>query len=57
MTDDQLKQFGERVRAFRESAVLSHEGIEAKAGIPRTYMGSVERGERNICLRNIIRIS
>jgi transcriptional regulator with XRE-family HTH domain len=57
MNDDQLKQFGERVRAFRERAGLSQEGLAAKAGIHRTYIGSVERGERNICLRNIIRLA
>ncbi len=36
---------------------MSQEALAAKAGIHRTYMGSVERGERNICLKNILRIA
>ncbi|MHB1422423.1 MAG: helix-turn-helix domain-containing protein [Gemmataceae bacterium] len=57
MKDDPLKQFGERVRALRERTGLSQEALAAKAGIHRTYMGGVERGERNICLRNIVRLA
>ncbi len=56
MKNDPLKRFGERVRAFRERTGLSQEALAAKAGIHRTYMGGVERGERNICLRNIVRL-
>jgi transcriptional regulator with XRE-family HTH domain len=57
MKDDPLKKFGERVRALREQLGLSQEALAAEAGIHRTYMGGVERGERNICLRNIIRLA
>jgi transcriptional regulator with XRE-family HTH domain len=57
MKKDPLKQFGERVRALREQLGLSQEALAAKAGIHRTYMGGVERGERNICLRNILRLA
>lgn len=57
MKDNRLKKFGERVRALREQTGLSQEALAAKAGIHRTYMGGVERGERNICLRNIIRLA
>jgi len=57
MRDNPLKRFGERVRALREQTGLSQEALAAKAGIHRTYMGGVERGERNICLRNILRLA
>ena len=57
MKDDPLKKFGERVRALREQLGLSQEALAAEAGVHRTYMGGVERGERNICLRNIIRLA
>ncbi len=57
MKDEPLKRFGKRVRALREQAGLSQEALAAKAGIHRTYMGGVERGERNICLRNIVRLA
>ncbi len=57
MRDNPLKRFGNRVRAFREQSGMSQEALAAKAGIHRTYMGSVERGERNICLKNILRIA
>ena len=57
MKQNVLKRFGERIRALREEAGLSQEALAAKAGIHRTYMGGVERGERNICLRNIFRLS
>ena len=57
MRHDPLKRFGERVRSMRERLRLSQEALAAKAGIHRTYMGGVERGERNISLKNIIRLA
>jgi transcriptional regulator with XRE-family HTH domain len=57
MKANPLKRFGEQVRALREETGLSQEGLAAKVGIHRTYLGGVERGERNICLRNIIRLA
>jgi transcriptional regulator with XRE-family HTH domain len=57
MKNGPLKRFGKRVRTLREQVGLSQEALAAKAGIHRTYMGGVERGERNICLRNIIRLA
>ena len=38
---------------MRLAAGLSQEGLAEKAGLHRTYVGSVERGERNIGLENI----
>lgn len=57
MKDDPLQWFGQRVRALRERTGLSQEALAAKAGIHRTYMGGIERGERNLCLRNILRLA
>ncbi|NUQ64679.1 MAG: helix-turn-helix transcriptional regulator [Pirellulales bacterium] len=57
MKSDPLKAFGKRVRSMRERAGLGQEALAAKAGIHRTYMGGVERGERNLCLKNILRLA
>ncbi|MBI4779819.1 MAG: helix-turn-helix transcriptional regulator [Oscillatoriophycideae cyanobacterium NC_groundwater_1537_Pr4_S-0.65um_50_18] len=52
-----LMLFGERVRALRLSRGLSQEALALAAGLDRTYIGGVERGERNISLINIRRIA
>ena len=54
---DILKRFGARVRELRLEMGLSQEKFAAKCDLDRTYLGSVERGERNIAIRNIERIS
>ena len=54
---DILKRFGARVRELRLEKGLSQEKFAAKCGLDRTYLGSVERGERNIALRNIEKIA
>ena len=52
-----LKRFGARVRELRLEKGLSQEKFAAKCDLDRTYLGSVECGERNIALRNIQKIS
>ena len=49
--------FGQRVRQARISLGLSQEELEEATGLHRTYVGSVERGERNISLENIVKIA
>jgi transcriptional regulator with XRE-family HTH domain len=51
------KRIGLALRVKREAAGLSQEALSFEAGLHRTYIGAVERGEKNITLRNIIRIA
>jgi transcriptional regulator with XRE-family HTH domain len=48
-----LRNFGSRLRAIREQVGLSQEALAERAGLHRTYVSSVERGQRNISLANI----
>ena len=56
MKTPQLK-FGETVREMRLALDLSQEMLAELTGLHRTYIGSVERGERNISLQNIVSIA
>ena len=49
----ELKRFGARIRELRVAAGLSQEHLASKCGLHRTYVGGVERGERNVGLLNI----
>ena len=51
------KDFGERVRMIRKSKGLSQETLALMCGLDRTYIGGVERGERNISLINMHKIA
>lgn len=51
------RQFGHLVRELRLEQGLSQEDLALGAQIDRSYLGSVERGERNIALDNIYRIA
>ena len=53
----QLLAFGDRVRELRKEAALSQEQLAARAGLHRTYIGMIERGEKNITLMNILKIA
>jgi transcriptional regulator with XRE-family HTH domain len=50
---DRRTAFGARLRELRTRRGLSQEQLAHIAGLDRTYVGSVERGERNISLDNI----
>lgn len=54
---EQRRAFGNRVREIRVSRGLSQETLAHEAGLDRSYMGGVERGERNVSLDNIYRIA
>lgn len=51
--NDILIRFGNRVRELRKAQGLSQEVFAARCGLDRTYIGGVERGQRNIALRNV----
>ena len=54
---DICKRFGARVRALRVERGLSQEDLAQNAGLHRTYVGGIERGERNISLVNIEKLA
>lgn len=57
MSDPQLTRFGDRLRNLRRRQGLSQEKLADLAGMHRTYVGGVERGERNISLLNLVALA
>jgi transcriptional regulator with XRE-family HTH domain len=55
--DVETAGFGRRLRELRKRAGLSQEEFAAKIQIHRTYIGAVERGERNPSLKNILKFA
>ncbi len=53
MQMDILVKFGKRIKEMRNKEGWSQEKLAEKTGFHRTYIGMVERGERNITLKNI----
>lgn len=53
----ELAAFGQAVRASRLEMGLSQEALADEAGIDRSYMGGIERGEHNLALINIRKIA
>lgn len=56
-TDERMIAFGRRVREARKSKGISQERLAEMAGIDRSYMGNIERGEKNITLKKAYEIS
>ncbi len=54
---DIRRAFGKRIREIRKKRGLSQEAFAALCELDRTYVGGIERGERNVSLRNIQRIA
>ncbi len=52
-----LKNFGDKVRTTRKDKNISQELLADLANLDRSYVGGVERGERNISLENIQKIA
>ena len=52
-----LQQIGNRIRELRINADLSQEKLAFECELDRTYIGSVERGERNISVINLQKIA
>lgn len=54
---EQLHHFGETIRKLRQEQGLSQEAFADLCGLDRTYVGGVERGERNVSFVNIQKIA
>lgn len=55
-TDPQVL-FGRRLAALRKARGWSQEQLALESGLARSYLGGVERGQRNISLQNICRLA
>lgn len=53
MKNDILIKFGNKIRELRIKKEWSQETLADKTGFHRTYIGMIERGERNLSLKNI----
>lgn len=51
------ERFGKRIRALRKSKKLSQEELAEKCGLHTTYIGQIERGEKNASLESIQKLS
>lgn len=52
-----LVKLGLQIRNLRKLKGFSQENFAAEVGLDRSYMGGVERGERNIAAKNLIKIA
>ncbi|MGE5281077.1 MAG: helix-turn-helix domain-containing protein [Chloroflexota bacterium] len=57
MEGELQKAVGRNLRAYREAKGLSQEAFADVLGVHRTYMGGVERGERNLTLKSVEKIA
>ncbi len=53
----ELRAFGDEVRRGRNALKISQEDFAELSGLHRTYVGQIERGEKNISFVNILRVS
>lgn len=57
MEGDLQRTVGRNLRAYRNQRGLSQEAFAEIVGVHRTYMGGLERGERNLTLKSVERIA
>jgi len=57
MKKTSLVRLGENIKHFRKKRGLSQEKLAGLANLHRTYVGGVERGERNISLLNLVHLA
>ncbi|MGA7965561.1 MAG: helix-turn-helix transcriptional regulator [Gammaproteobacteria bacterium] len=55
--DPEMVAFGKRLLALRKEADLTQEGLAHAADLHWTYIGQVERGERNLSYKNVLRLA
>lgn len=56
-SEGRLAQLGHAIRTQRTAMGLSQEALADAAGIDRSHMGKIERGERNVTLLNLVRVA
>jgi len=54
---DIQKKFGDKLRELRKQQGFSQEDLALKSGLHRTYISDIERGSRNLSLKNIEKIA
>lgn len=57
MEGDLQRAVGRSLRVYREARGLSQEAFADVLGVHRTYMGGIERGERNLTLKSLERLA
>lgn len=57
MAETALLALGQAIREVRTERGISQEGLADQAGMHRTYVGGIERGERNPSYRNIVKLA
>jgi transcriptional regulator with XRE-family HTH domain len=57
MEGDLQRTVGHNLRAYRQRIGLSQEALADELGVHRTYLGGLERGERNLTLKSLERIA
>lgn len=55
--DPELVAFGRRICKLREAAGLTQEALAHAAGLHWTYVGQIERGERNLTYKNVLKLA
>lgn len=52
-----LEKFGQKMQKVRQSSGITQEELAARLGMHRTYIGLIERGERNPTIRTLYKIA
>ena len=55
--DDYLKKVGQKIRQARKARGMSQESLALASDLDRSYVGGVERGERNVAVLNLRKIA
>lgn len=48
---------GQAIKALRRAVAISQEELAARSGLHRTYVGGIERGERNVSFANLLKLA